>query len=325
MAVQDNVIRADFVSDGADREIIIPCDFDYVNVVNLSTVATSGGDASRYEFFKGMANASMIRWNKTALVWAPTYVASAGFVAVDTTQSAPGAAIAVTDISNATPPVVSTATTTGLANGDVVRIVNAVNGGNYYAYNGIDYTIAALSAGVSFTLAYMVAAGNADTAQYMRIPYDPIYYPRRRTISTVTTGVTTEIFMTVTHGYTVGQRVTFSVTSDNGMTQLDGLRAQILAINTTTNSITVNVDSSSFTAFSWPSASASLAFTPAQVIPFGDAPATLANVGGNQSVLDGATRNTGRFAITLTGGAASPGGAAGNNMRVNIYKGMLLS
>lgn len=324
MAVLDNILSKRFTSDGTALEIIVPCDFDYINVVNITKMNADATNSPKYEFYVGMTNASQIRWDKsvTTGIMVPTRVATGGFTVVDTTQDSPGAPVTITDISNASPPVVSTATTTGLANGDIVRIINAVNSSSFDAYNGIDYTIGALSAGVSFTLAYMVAAGNSDTAQYRRIPYDPMYYPRRRIISKITTGTTTEIFMTVTHGFTVGQRVTFNVTSANGMTQLNGLRAQIIAINTTTNSITVNIDSSGFTAYSWPSPATIMKFTPGQVVPFGDAPATLSNVGGNQSVLDGATRNTGRFAVTLAAGATSPGGEASDDVRVQIYKGL---
>ncbi len=326
MAVLDNIESGYFTSTGTRRILDIRCDLDQIVVINQTEMAATNDLGVRFEWYRGMPSASQMRYFKSGGGNALNvlYETTGGFSLIDTSQDAPGAAVAVTDISNATPPVVSTASTAGLANGDVVRIVNAVNGGNYYAYNGIDYTIASLVANTSFTLAYMAAAGNADTAQYRRIPYNPIYYPRRRVISRVTTGVTTEIFMTVTHEFTVGQRVTFSVSSSNGMIQLNGLRAQILAINTTTNSITVNIDSTGFTAYSWPSPAATLTFTPGQVIPFGDAPLTLANPGGDQSVLDGATDNRAQIGILLDAGNDLPAGNEGDVIRWIAYKSSLV-
>jgi uncharacterized protein YjdB len=106
--------------------------------------------------------------------------------------------------------------------------------------------------------------------------------------------------MSVTHGYSVDEVVRFSVPSVFGMTQLDGLTGKITAVNTTTNTITVDINSSAFTAFAWPAAS-SAPLTFAQVIPLG--------AEGTNSVSD-ATDNVSILGMELGAGADGPAGSA---------------
>jgi hypothetical protein len=106
--------------------------------------------------------------------------------------------------------------------------------------------------------------------------------------------------MSVTHGFSVDEVVRFIVPSDFGMTQLDNLTGKITAVNTTTNTITVDIDSSAFTAFAWPAASsAPLNF--AQVVPVG--------IDGSNSVSD-ATDNVSFIGMELGAGADGPAGSS---------------
>lgn len=284
-------------------------DVDYFEIFNYTKAGSTAnpGVVKKAWWQRGMPNGSYVGIKNTDGAATDQFVTATtnGFTVFNSTDQTIGASVAVTDISNATPPVVSTASTSGLVAGDVVRISSAQNGGSNYAYNGIDFTIGSVVANTSFTLEYMTAAGNADTAAYRKVSFDPIYYPRRRTITKVlSSGTSTIVTMSVTHGYLVGQKVRFIVPDAMGMSELNGLVGQITAIGAAdtdgkTNTITVNIDSSSFTAYAWPAAAASLAFTPGEVIPIGDAPSTLANTGGDQSVLTGATVNQGYRGILI--------------------------
>lgn len=320
MAVLSNVISGSFTSDGTTKVLDIRCDLDYIFTENLTQLATqqATGRAVKCEYHRGMAADSQIRTVKTNSTDAVNMVvdSSGGFSLINSANQTLGASVAITGVSNATPPVVSTATTTGLSNGDMVRLTNVLGAASIRpAWSGIDFTIGSVVASTSFTLAYMVANGTFTSANYRKVYYNPIYYPRSRIITKVTVGTSTEVFMNVTHGYTIGQRVTFVVPSNYGMTQLNGLRGQITAINTTTNSITVNIDSSAFTAFAWPTATSTLTVSLPQVIPFGDAPYTVANVDGNQSVLDGATDNQAVLGVSLAAGVQGPAGSNGDVIR----------
>jgi hypothetical protein len=100
------------------------------------------------------------------------------------------------------------------------------------------------------------------------------------------------IVLSVTHQYTVGQQVRIIVPSAFGMTEINNQLVTITAINTTTNSITVNIDSTNFTTFAFPtSAVAALGVSQAIVVPVGEAAVnSTAQPFGN--LLDDATRNT---------------------------------
>jgi hypothetical protein len=70
------------------------------------------------------------------------------------------------------------------------------------------------------------------------------------------------------------------------MTQINGLQGEITAVNTANNTITVNIDSSGFTAFSFPtSAAAAAGIDFPLVIPFGDAGQVLAGAQDNQATI----------------------------------------
>ena len=59
----------------------------------------------------------------------------------------------------------------------------------------------------------------------------------------------------VDHGYKVGSQIRFSVSSSFGMTEINGLVGNVVAVDTvtgTTNTFTVDIDSTNFTTFAFP-------------------------------------------------------------------------
>lgn len=312
MATLDNIIVGTFVSDGTAKTLPIRCDLDHIETINLTQMATTQatGRGVKFEYFRGMAADSAVEYKKAnaANTLTGVQVTSGGFTLVDTSGSALGAALAVTGVSQANPAVVTLASTAGLSAGDTVRIYGTTS---MLQIAGMDFTIATLVANTSFTLAYLDSSGFAAAAtagNVRKMQYDRIYYPRRRFVTSITRASSAVITLSVTHGLTVGQRVVMKVPSQFGMTQMDGLRGQITAINTTTNTVTVNIDSSAFSTFAFPT-SGSVPFTFAQLVPFGDAPLTVANLPGDQSVLDGATENQAILGVRLAAGADSPAGS----------------
>ena len=263
------------------------------------------------------------------------YLTSGGFTLVNNTVNIPSQSVALTSITNATPPVVATGNTAGLSVGDTVRIFNTVGA---QQLGGFDFTIGTIVANTSFTLAFMSAIVAATTGSFRRIPYDPYFYPPTRVISKIgradaltgaysASGTQAIVTLTVTHAFTVGQTIRFvvpTVTSTAyGMTQLDGVQADIVAINqadvdSVTNTITVNVDVSGFNAFAWP-LTADPFSTPAQVVPVGEQMAVAVNPNpvlypNGVNVIGDAEVNQGYIGISLVGGANHPGGAASDVM-----------
>ena len=291
-----------FTSTGDSQTLNIRSGVDWIKVLNYT-------DNTQYFWQYGMAAGvgKITAANGTTA----SLGAGLGFYPIDTSLNVPGASVVLTAISAAAIPVVSTGNTSGLANGDIVRLYNVTNG---VQLNSIDFTIGGLIANTSFTLAYMsqIVAANAGT--FRRIPYSPIFYPRNRYIVSISQAVEAVVVLTVTHGYKVGQVVSFVVPSvggsaaSYGMTEINGLQGTILDIDTATNSITVDIDTTSFTAFAFPTtAQAAAGFTQAQVVPVGMN--TAEGLDSGVDILSDATINTGLIGIQLVGGANSPAGA----------------
>jgi hypothetical protein len=171
---------------------------------------------------------------------------------------------------------------------------------------------------VSFELSYMAQIANANpgAGTFRRIPFNPYFYPSTRYITKIGQETNAVVTLSVTHQFTVGQVVRFVVPTVTslafGMTELDGLQATIIAINDpdadgVTNTITVDIDTTGFSAFAFPLTTAP-GFTPAQVVPMGENTAEAIQL--NANILGDATINTGFFGLTLQAGANSPAGVA---------------
>ena len=197
---------------------------------------------------------------------------------------------------------------------------------------GIDFTVTAIGGG-NFTIGNInLTNSTASTAGFWRlIPFDAMFYPRKRYITWVENAVNPKVYMSVTHGFTVGQQVRLVFPGGpviwENYAALDGVTATIIAINVAragnepnnggvANNIQLNIDTSTFGAWNvfgaanneaYPDAGA-VPFSPAQVIPMGEDTGFALTAGAD--ILADATRNTAITGITLVGGAAGPAGAA---------------
>lgn len=290
------LLTGSFTSTGVIENIELPSGYDDFRLINITDIgsAAAATPVMRAEGTSLMAAGSAyynLKTNGAATLQLETMTTSGGFTFVDDSGSQSlSAAVAITGITNATPPVVSTASTAGLSNSDIVRVYGTTGQLNIA---GLDFTIDTIVTNTSFNLAYMVAPGAAATAGFWRrVPFDSRYYPRNRYITSISKATSAVIIMSVTHGFTVGQEVRIVVPTAFGMTEINNQLGTVTAINTTTNSITVDIDSTAFTTFAFPtSATAALGVTFAQVVPVGEAAVnSSAQPFGN--LLDDATRNT---------------------------------
>jgi len=301
-----------FTSDGSVKNLAIRSDVDWMEVINYTQAATtqSTGRGVKFYWQRGMANGTGIKIGKenSSSIINMDDLTSGGFTLLDTADLTPGAAQTGTTITKAA-PAVCTVTTHPFSTGDIVRIYNS---DTMDQINGLEFTVANTGAN-TFTLANLntnIANFTAATSFNARkIPFDPQFYPRNRTILNISQATSAIVTMSVTHGFTVGQLVSFRVPSAFGMVQLDGLQGTVTAINQAdansfTNTITVDIDTSAFTAFGFPAASAApLNF--AQVIPVGVSAGS--TYGG---LLDDATDNVSILGMQLTAGVNSPAGSS---------------
>ena len=308
-----------FTSTGANVVIQLRSDLDWMWVKNYTvSIAAGAGAGAEFYWQRGMAQGRGLVYSKTAVTGAlavAQIAANSGFYLVDSSVNLPGPSLALTGITAGNPPVVNTANTASLSNGDIVRIFNTVGAKQL---GGLDFTIGALSAGVSFTLAFMaqIASANPGAGTFRRIPYNPYFYPSSRYITKISQATQAIVTLSVTHSYTVGQVVRLIVPTVTalayGMTALDGLQATIVAINQAdadgvTNTITIDIDTTGFSAFAFPLTTAP-GFTPAQVVPMGENTAEALLLGAN--ILGDATVNTAYIGIQLVAGALAPAGVA---------------
>lgn len=329
MALDTVILQGRFTSTGTAQTIALRSDWDWMRVYNETVSYAAGNDdGAEFYFQRGMTNGRGVLYTKEATIGAlvPSQIAAnEGFFYVDSSITTPSAAAALTAITAANPPVVTSAGH-GLSVGDIVRF-STLDGQPQVA--GIDFTVTA--SGATFTVGNINLANstNSTTGFWRKIPFDAIFYPRRRFITWVENAVQPKVYMSVTHGYTVGQKVRFAFPGGTSVwgnfAGMDNQEATIIAINVaragsepnnsgTANNIQVDFDTSTFGAWNvfgaggnegYPPDTA-VPFGPAQVVPFGENTAEALSQGTN--ILDDATINQAILGVTLAAGASSPAG-----------------
>jgi hypothetical protein len=306
--------QGSFTSTGAAVTLQIRSGIDWMRVYNTTQMAASQTTALGVEYYwqGGFPQGAMIEYKKAGSANAGAnlvvYSTSGGFTYVNSSLPISQTINAtVTAVSNLTIPVVSNSGTNGLTAGSIVRMINVTSA---LEIGGMDFTVGynTLSTG-TFSLDYMSQIVAGTTGSCMYVPYDALYYPRRRFITNISQATQAVVTLSVTHGYQVGQLIRMVVPVAFGMTQMNGLQATIVAINTTVtsgNTITLNINSSAFTAFAFP-LSAAVPFTFAQTVPMGEDTADALSQGVD--ILTDATINTGYIGMILAAGANSPAGS----------------
>jgi hypothetical protein len=250
---------------------------DWVIVKNL----TNWGDTTAItsiesEWFSSMPQGSYISEDQTVTTNAISANAgsSGGFTFVDQSNPPTFSKVALTSINGST-FVVATATTAGINVGDLVRLINITGA---LELSGILYQVTAVSAGVSITLGYAATAatakgstyGNGTTGFYQKV-YPGFMYPALRQILWITQATQAKVYFARPNDFTPGEIVDFQIPAPYGMTQLSNLTAnassvtsgnkpgapRVLVVTNTASesSITLDYDTTGFSAFTYPSSS----------------------------------------------------------------------
>jgi hypothetical protein len=274
--------------------ISLPSGYDYIELINVTDFNTPAASIVKAEGYASAVAGSAVTYTgdgATPNVLTARVAITGGFTFVsDSGNAALGAAVAITAITAATPAVASSAST--VVAGDVVRVYGTTA---MLQVSGMDFTVTAVNPGVTQNFGFIPAAGFAAAATagfMMKVPFDPRFYPRRRFVTAISQAASAVIQLSVLHDFHVGEKVRIIVPSEYGMTQMNNRLATITAIahtlGTGTNTITVDVDSTAFTAFAFPtSAVAASGVSFPQVVPVGEAA-----TGAYASLLDDATLNS---------------------------------
>lgn len=326
-----------------NQVVQIPSGADWMRVLNYTQMGTVGTAATYYGFEyswqRGMpAGVATVKYYASATeVISGDTLAAGGFTLYDPSgqtagaQALLGAAVAVTAVTNSTRPAV-TASNAGLAVGSVVRLSNTAQ----TDVNGIDFVVGTLTSTTGFTLLtstnpLATAPGAIGGAGFYRVVNtQSLFYPRRRTVVNITQATNAQVSTSLEHSLTVGQEVRFSIPSVSGMTQLNpsitnnyfpsGSSASAIVVSIVdAYNFTINIDTTSYTAFTWPTIAQQPSSFPL-VVPLGEDTATalLANnavfpqyqgqnvYNANSGILADSTVNTGFLGMILgTGGTGA--------------------
>jgi hypothetical protein len=304
-----------FISDGVSPVTIkLRSDVDWMKVYNYTQAAgTTITNGFEYYWQRGMGTQGIMHYHPAAdATMASAATAVGAFTLIDSSAQTLGAAIALTNSTNATRPVINTGSTVGLSTGAIVRMFTT-GVGLQTDLNGLDFTVDAVTLNTNFRLANTLATapGAAPTTGTWRLVAHnldeyKLFHPAVRNIANVTQAVTPTVTTLVDHGLVAGQRIKFAIPHIvYGMTQLNGLTATVLT-TPTAGTFTIDVDTTAFTAFAFPTIANVTtygAFTQAQVIPFGEtATSTYANK------LDDAVYNKSFLGMILAAGVQAPAG-----------------
>lgn len=327
-----------FTSTGAGVKIPLPSSADYFKTWNITqmplapaTAVVISGEWFGPKFGLGQTAANDgLRWKKSTSTSAinidtfATSTASNGFTYVTTSPIVEAqAANAITAIT-ATSPAVVTQTNT-YSNGDILRIYNTTG---MLQIAGMPFQISSVS-GSGYTLTGLIAAGFAAAAtagNTRRVSQFAAVDPETLYITAITQATSAVVTTSVdpTNYYVVGMKIHFSIPASFGMTQMNQLTGTITAVSSTNYTVTVNINSSAFTAFAFPASTASptaqlfATFAPAGASTQFD-PVSLVQTGYD---FQHQSFRTGQFVpyLFLSGGAQSPAGANADQINWIAYK-----
>ena len=200
-------------------------------------------------------------------------VKTKGISCFDTANPPTFAGLAATAI-NHTTWVVSMTNTGSIQVGDWVRIINPVG---MLQVASLTAQVTAVTANTNITLGYIATICTApiagvnyftvDATAATVVKYIPTqYYPKEVQVLFVTQATQGKVYFAKPNTFTVGELVDFNIPSTYGMTQLTFLTrnssgpARVLAVtnSATESSIVLDLDTSGFTAFAYPTSAGSV-------------------------------------------------------------------
>lgn len=321
-----------FTSTGAGVKVNLPSSADYFTTTNVTQLAASSpntvvkGEWFGSKFGAGASPAGQgFKTVKTTGMLEDDFAAGTGFTYVTTVPSVEAQnAAAITAITAASPGVVSQ-TAHGYSDGDIIQFYGTTG---MLQVSGMNFQISTVNAN-DYTLIGLRAAGFAApaTAGYTRrISKYAAVDPQYLYITEITQAASAVVRTSVdpSQYYVVGMKIHFNIPYSFGMTQMNGLTGTITAVSSANYTLTVDIDSTAFTAFAFPASSAS---------PTAQLFATLAPAGASTQYNTSTGVQTGynfqyqafhsgQFTpyMFLSGGAQSPAGAASDVINWMAYK-----
>ena len=320
MAFDSILQTGSFTSDGTAKTLKIRSDVDKIVIENQSQwIAVNNGYGFRYTWYRDMGTTALMEYHPAADHTVAVNSTASAVELIDSSNYALGSVIATTAGTDAVQPVYSTGDTSDIVAGSIVRLIST----DHNNLNGLDFSVNTIVDSTSFKLANALATAPgriAGTGSYRLVAPNlevyNLFTPGNRNIANISQAASAVVTTLVDHGYAIGQRVKFNIPSVSGMIELNGLTGNVTAV--TDSTFTVDVNSSGFSAFTFP-VYTDVPFTPASVVPQGDNPAA-----SNNQTSPGAFYNQGFIGIVLSAGTTSPAGNNTDVIRWTAYKAELV-
>lgn len=282
MTEYSRMAKGSFTAGGTNGFVNLPFKPDYVELWNLTNIqaAPTQNKVTRAWWDASLLNAGSPQANVTMLELYPS--GSSTFVSFDTivnSAASPGinafAAGQLMQFGAVQQVVASTKGTTtsfqvtghGYAVGDVVLFEGLFQSSTtgMPQMNGIPFTVITVTDANNFIVnwnsnnsSYTNLSASPASAKVKKILYPYLYFPGSTVVSAITLGATTTIDTASAHNFRVGQEVAFRIPNQWGTVELNSLPntaipgspiyGYVVAV-TDFNTFVVNINSSSFTAF----------------------------------------------------------------------------
>lgn len=253
-----------YTADGTDKLLTVPIDATSLRIINMTnTDAQTATELVEAYWQEGMDYGIGYKLDDDQVWQSDALDADTGITKFNSGDNPVGTAENYTAFTNAAPPVVQVANADAYPAGSIVRMQSNTG---CTQLDGMDFTVAANDA-THIDLTYMTAPGSASTGGTLYpVLYDKLWYPRSRFISNITKAASAVITMTVTHDYAVGDAVRIMCPPEFGMKEINLAQATVTAISAANNTITVDVDTRTYTAFTFPATGTKIPFH-AEVLP----------------------------------------------------------
>ena len=320
-----------FIADGSDKNILLEADIDRIVIENETEMAaTNSGHGFRYTWYLGLRTSMIMEYHPAADHTSAIDVISDAILPIDRFSIRDDLTFtSITAGTNATQPVYSTADTSGLSDGSIIRIYDT----DQANLNGIDFEIDTIVTNTSFRIANTLATAPGITAgasgSYINVAYDvntsgttgkdelnySFFCRRKINIVNITKASNAVITTATSHYIDIDGYIKITVPTVYGMTQLADGVAKVVSVTDTT--ITTDIDSTAFTAFKFP-VYTDYPFDLASVELVANRDDTEDNV--NNDGTERLTKETDALvAMTLHAGSAKPAGSSGDVIRWTVY------
>ncbi len=349
MAGEAITTSGSFVSTGATVTIPLVYSPDWFKVINLTAAAAPVNSIGYvYEWWASMSynNALITSWTgaQPAIVTEMAFTQAGvqalaganGIIYYDNQYPQINGIFQSTAISNATPPVVTVASTAGMFTGGSVRLTaNTAAGlaGGLLQLAGMDFTITVIN-GTTFSLNSMppIVPGTVIGVQFLGYPAISGFQPRNKYITAMRAEPTnlaqTTITFSVTHGYSVGeilrlyvpaipQNLGYYVTIPLVAYTATVVAVGIADVSGYTNTVTVDMNAAAFGGtfiFPLTGIAANVNYQWAYAVPFGENTAVAEAL--NAPVLQDSVTDKSTRGVILQAGNRSP---AGRNLDLILW------